>query len=75
MGEGSPGHLSQILVWVMELKTLIAEVAGCHPMKHLCWERTKGVSCSILWCWGKEGGGKRRDEEEMCPTAIESFLH
>lgn len=53
----------------MELKTLIAEVAGCHPMKHLCWGRTKMVLCSILWCWGKEGGGKGRDEEEVCPTA------
>lgn len=55
----------------MELKTLIAEVAGCHPMKHLCWGRTKAVSCFILWCWGKVGwgGGKGRDEEEVCPTA------
>ena len=55
----------------MELKTLIAEVAGCHPMKHLCWGRTKAVSCFILWGWGKVGwgGGKGRDEEEVCPTA------
>lgn len=53
----------------MELGTLIAEAAGCHPMKYLCFGRAKVVSFSVLQSWGKRRGAQGRAEEGECPTA------
>lgn len=59
MGEGSPGHLSQILVWVMELKTLIAEVAGCLSHETFMLGENKGGVMFHSLVLGKGGGWQK----------------